>query len=762
MATTSPLSLESFAAQYNITLPKIFPNPFYSEGERTLGQPWTLGKLPISVPKELGPGFGCFEAPYVPVGFELDITDNNTLPLTIGNACKPGFFCPFLDITNPATYPVQCPPSAARSVRAHALPSGFYCPDYKTVTVCPEGHYCLSGQTAPTPCEFLSFCSAGTIIQQHYGFAILVAVVDVFLVAIFLVLRQREKRRINKLEESQENKKALTTEDIQRNISALTAGFHKGLEGLADLQMNYDFDDLSLTLPDGKSILQGVSGSINAGKMTAIMGPSGAGKTTFMNVLMGKAARTAGTLKINGTVAEMASFKKLIELSVRENIRYSARVRLPNSWTNAEVDAHVEAILQALKGISGGQRKRVNIGMELAALHFLFSSTNHFGLDSTAAMDAVNILHSISRLGLTLLRLFTNPRGRTAFFGPVSGAKPYFESLGFYFRPTTNVADTLMDILAGRGELNDGIPETLLGVSEITAKWKVHASLLTTNNTKASNSSIDSMNTLVKHRGAAIIRQVGLAHNRYLAQQSRLVGGFVLECLNGLAAGAIMGVASLEAWFIAMYGMLIGIAISLAAAPAGVNVTTAYFIGKNLSVIPRIVFSSAHFFALYYYLAQPPIAIGIQFALLFLNFFGIYGMGMFISMIISQQNAPLIAVTVGLISEVLCGFGPSLSTATADGYVFILNIGLNRWAAEAQFWEWAKPYEKVFDEYLLSYSYGYQKGNTVKNMIIMFALGFAYRLIAYVFLLFVLKAGYFRGLLAVFRPKSGKKTDVAV
>ncbi|KAJ3278139.1 hypothetical protein HDU79_001840, partial [Rhizoclosmatium sp. JEL0117] len=212
----------------------------------------------------------------------------------------------------------------------------------------------------PTPCEFLSFCSAGTIIQQHYGFAILVAVVDVFLVAIFLVLRQREKRRINKLEESQENKKALTTEDIQRNISALTAGFHKGLEGLADLQMNYDFDDLSLTLPDGKSILQGVSGSINAGRMTAIMGPSGAGKTTFMNVLMGKAARTAGTLKINGTVAEMASFKKLIgyvpqddtmieELSVRENIRYSARVRLPNSWTNAEVDAHVEAILQALK-----------------------------------------------------------------------------------------------------------------------------------------------------------------------------------------------------------------------------------------------------------------------------------------------------------------------------------------------------------------------------------------------------------------------------
>ncbi|KAJ3278138.1 hypothetical protein HDU79_001839, partial [Rhizoclosmatium sp. JEL0117] len=185
-------------------------------------------------------------------------------------------------------------------------------------------------------------------------------------------------------------------------------------------------------------------------------------------------------------------------------------------------DKRIGNVLQ--RGISGGQRKRVNIGMELAAAPLsVFLDEPTSGLDSTAAMDAVNILHSISRLGLTIVAVVHQPRveifetfddvlmiapgGKTAYFGPVSGAKPYFESLGFYFRPTTNVADTLMDILAGRGELNDGIPETLLGVSEITAKWKVHASLLTTNNTKASNSSIDSMNTLAKHRGAAIIRQ---------------------------------------------------------------------------------------------------------------------------------------------------------------------------------------------------------------------------------------------------------------
>ncbi|KAJ3277573.1 hypothetical protein HDU79_002372, partial [Rhizoclosmatium sp. JEL0117] len=133
-------------------------------------------------------------------------------------------------------------------------------------------------------------------------------------------------------------------------------------------------------------------------------------------------------------------------------------------------------------------------------------------------------------------------------------------------------------------------------------------------------------------------------------------------------------------------------------------------------------------------------------------------MGMFISMIISQQNAPLIAVTVGLISEVLCGFGPSLGTATADGYVFILNIGLNRWAAEAQFWEWAKPYKGILSISLLTDSFGYEDGNTFTNMGVMLGLGFGYRLIAYICLLLVLKAGYFRGLMAGFRAK-GKKNE---
>ncbi|KAJ3032614.1 hypothetical protein HDU99_010912, partial [Rhizoclosmatium hyalinum] len=162
------------------------------------------------------------------------------------------------------------------------------------------------------------------------------------------------------------------------NISILTEGFKKGLEGHESLRMDFKFEGLSLKLATGKQILKGVSGEIKSGRMTAIMGPSGmlyfgfayyktltsifkgAGKTTFMNVLMGKVSRTDGTLRINDVVAEMEKYRKIIgyvpqddimipELTVRENILYSARIRLPQTWSNKEVEDHVDSLLKALK-----------------------------------------------------------------------------------------------------------------------------------------------------------------------------------------------------------------------------------------------------------------------------------------------------------------------------------------------------------------------------------------------------------------------------
>ena len=112
-----------------------------------------------------------------------------------------------------------------------------------------------------------------------------------------------------------------------------------------------------------------------------------------MNALMGKIKRTGGTLAINGKQEEMHTFRRVIgyvpqedimlrELTVFENIRHAARIRLPYHWSTTEKDQFAERIVEVLnlsnvknvcigddtsRGVSGGQRKRVNIGIELAS-----------------------------------------------------------------------------------------------------------------------------------------------------------------------------------------------------------------------------------------------------------------------------------------------------------------------------------------------------------------------------------------------------------
>ncbi|KAI8611099.1 P-loop containing nucleoside triphosphate hydrolase protein [Chytriomyces sp. MP71] len=716
-----------------------------------------------------------------------------------------------------------------------ACPAGFYCPDYNLVLPCPKGSFCLTGSSAPTPCQFLSICGMGTVIEKHYGILLLSILADLAIIVYFVASYLRSVwaakgfrspiRRFQKdsgVHDEKETtalvrKNTLNSNDIAKNITALTAGFHKGLEGNETLSMNYDFDSLSLRLPDGKEILQGVTGSIKAGRMTAIMGPSGAGKTTFMNVLMGRTSRTSGTLMINQSVAEMSTFRKIIgfvpqedimieELTVRENIRYSARTRLPNTWTNKEVDEHVESLLSALnlkhvadkkigttleRGISGGQRKRVNIAMELAAAPLsVFLDEPTSGLDSTASLDVANILSSISRLGLTIVAVIHQPRveifeafddvlmiapgGRTAYFGPVAEAKPYFENLGFVFQPHVNVADALMDILAGRGELRQGSGQPRLTSSDIVARWASasRAASAASSIMTGTNESILAMKGIVKRRGASFIRQIGLSHNRSITQQMRLISGFGLELFVGLFAGSVMGISSgggenfaghfvapytaLSAaatyWFLGLFGMLVGITIALSAAPAAVKLFSeekavymreaeaghnvfAYFIGKNAAAIYRIVFSSAHFVSTYYLLSQPPIPIGTQYAIIFLNFFGVYGLAQIISMLVRRENAALLAVTIALIFEVLCGFGPRLNKSRREGTALILDVQLNRWGAEAQYALWVSPYSNIYDLDMARDAYGYEFGNTTRNLLVMIVIGLIYRGVAFGLLL---------------------------
>lgn len=94
-----------------------------------------------------------------------------------------------------------------------------------------------------------------------------------------------------------------------------------------------------------KVLLVGVSGEFNAGDVNAIMGPSGAGKTTLMNVLSARVRHTSGTVLINGKADSLSRYTKVIgyvpqdnimlsDLTVREILNHSARTRYKDILSN--------------------------------------------------------------------------------------------------------------------------------------------------------------------------------------------------------------------------------------------------------------------------------------------------------------------------------------------------------------------------------------------------------------------------------------------
>lgn len=98
---------------------------------------------------------------------------------------------------------------------------------------------------------------------------------------------QQQFKQHNKKSVDIEKKEVVVVDIVTPMLSApvfidtLQSGYQRGLNSQL-LTLNFKFDQLSLTLPDNTEILSGVSGIIRGGRMLAIMGPSGAGSTSFI------------------------------------------------------------------------------------------------------------------------------------------------------------------------------------------------------------------------------------------------------------------------------------------------------------------------------------------------------------------------------------------------------------------------------------------------------------------------------------------------
>lgn len=230
--------------------------------------------------------------------------------------------------------------------------------------------------------------------------------------------------------------------------------------------------ELFLEVPDrdnpstNKVLLDKISFKALPGDMIALMGPSGAGKTTLLLALNGYLPPTSGLVRVNGEnlYSIYDNLRGSIgyvpqddivhpELTVFEAVRYSAKFRLPPDYSNEEIDRRVEETLTQLglegvrnlqigkpekKVLSGGQRKRVNIALELVTdpvILFLDEPTSGLAADDTTAL--INLLADLAKAtGKTIVMTIHQPAkdeferfnialimgygGVPMFFGPTS------------------------------------------------------------------------------------------------------------------------------------------------------------------------------------------------------------------------------------------------------------------------------------------------------------------------------------------------------
>ncbi|KAI6125259.1 ABC-2 type transporter-domain-containing protein [Pisolithus croceorrhizus] len=176
-----------------------------------------------------------------------------------------------------------------------------------------------------------------------------------------------------------------------------------------------------------KTILDGVSGSIGPGMLMAILGPSGAGKTTLVELIAGKAKSGLSTGAISfpplptGKRPRVAFVPQTdvlpVFLTVREALVFAASLRLPESLSEERKVAIVDAVIEKLglegvaetrigatdgtgRGISGGEARRVSIGLELVGCpDILVCDEPTSGLDSVSAWRVVSVLREVARGG---------------------------------------------------------------------------------------------------------------------------------------------------------------------------------------------------------------------------------------------------------------------------------------------------------------------------------------------------------------------------
>ncbi|KAJ7110524.1 pleiotropic drug resistance ABC transporter [Mycena epipterygia] len=238
--------------------------------------------------------------------------------------------------------------------------------------------------------------------------------------------------------------------------------------------------------PPLKNIIDGFSGVVRPGEMLLVLGRPGSGCSTLLKTLANRTDEyhaVSGDVHYDALTAEeiRAHYRGDVQycpeddvhfptLTVEQTLQFAARLRTPQAQArigSTGRDEYVASMVEilctifglrhvrgtrvgnnAIRGVSGGEKKRVSIAEALATRMRMGAWDNSTrGLDASTALEfgrALRIATDVSRLATivsiyqaseTLYSLFDKvcvlSEGRMVYFGPADQAREYFLSLGY-------------------------------------------------------------------------------------------------------------------------------------------------------------------------------------------------------------------------------------------------------------------------------------------------------------------------------------------
>ena len=349
--------------------------------------------------------------------------------------------------------------------------------------------------------------------------------------------------------------------------------------------------------PKRKDILTNVSGHASSGELLAIMGPTGCGKTSLMNILAARVPsggsatqQLTGTVRVNGETRNEGKFRDISayvlqddflypHLTVHETVLLAAHFFLPSTMPQQDKLDLVDVVIAELglrkardtiigdekaRGVSGGERKRANIAVQLItdpAILFLDEPTS--GLDAFQALSVMECMKDLANNGRLVISVIHQPRssiynmfdrllllseGQTCFFGRSCEAVSHFASIGYLCPESFNPADFFLDVLSPDNRTEEMERKASEAIKKIAGTWVGMAANKGIGG--AGDSFLEKGKTIVsaaapvsgdKTDWVKIMRNMMLLCWRAWAEQSRDIVTLVIKCIITIFFALIIG-----------------------------------------------------------------------------------------------------------------------------------------------------------------------------------------------------------------------------